>query len=102
MKLSKHQAMIMNDMANRAVIGEFSGKFDSSYELFSFKNKTVTTIKRATFFALLEKGCIHEGDRKLFTLAVQGVFREPFSRDHWYIAKASALREMDKKGLIHG
>ena len=102
MKLSKPQIAIMNEMSHRAVIGEFSGKFDSRFELFSFRHKTVTTIRRATFFALLESGCIEEGDKSIIEPGVQTGLMQPYSRDRWYKAKAKALRELFTNKSLKG
>lgn len=96
MRLSKHQRAIMDEMSYRAVIGEFAGKFNSSFELFSLRNKAIMNIKRATFFVLLEKGCIELADKQIIEAGIWAVFHEPFGRDNWYRATAKALREFHK------
>lgn len=94
MKLSKHQLAIMEEMDYGALIGEFVGKFDSSYELFVTRKKTVLAIRRSTFFALLENGYIEPTDRNAGNHVIQITFNEPFSRDCWYRPTARAMNSV--------
>ncbi|KKN08795.1 hypothetical protein LCGC14_1052970 [marine sediment metagenome] len=87
-KLSKAQIKIYRQLIDRSVIGEFQDGKTAGFELFSkplyetnqLKQRTVTRILPATFYAIYTLGLIEKNN------SIQEEMY-PYTRDNWYVLK---------------